>query len=113
VTQTRAGLLSGETPNSLNSATGKLLVVDYDVTNHNEATELESNGFFDWADNPPWDLWVCEFDQKLICWIPTVFVDVVAKSMLVECMGMLHWVTDENARLGWHPQWMTRQTYGG
>ena len=92
---------------------GRLLVVEYNMTNHNEITEGESDGFFDWADNPPWDLWVCESADDLICWIPNVFVDVVLRSMQVECMEMLHWVTPENARLGYHPEWMPKYQAGG
>ncbi len=114
VTTTRSRLLANHIPVSApTDSAGQLLLVDYNITNHNEATEDESNGFFDWADNPPWDLWVCESDDKLICWIPAVFVDVVNRSMQVECMDMLHWVTPENARLGWHPEWMVDSTNGG
>lgn len=114
VTETRSQLLADHDLDELaNSVSGQLLVVDYNNTNHNEATEVESNGFFDWADNPPWDLWVCEYDDNLICWIPAIFVDVVISSMQVECMDMLHWVTPDNARLGWHPEWMANYANGG
>ena len=110
----RAQLLANQgLDSSAGTPDGRLLIVDYNDTNHNEATEDESNGFFDWADNPPWDLWVCDYTDKLVCWIPHVFVDVVDRSMLVECMDMLHWVTPENARLGWHPDWMANRTFGG
>ena len=91
---------------------GRLLLVDYNVTNHNEATEDESDGFFDWADNPPWDLWVGEFGDKLICWIPSKFVDVVQRSMAVECMDMLHWI-DQNDESFNFPDWMVRIAIGG
>jgi hypothetical protein len=114
VTATRSRLLADQHFDVLvNNPAGQLLVVDYNITNHNEATEDESNGFFDWADNPPWDLWVFELDDKLVCWIPAIFVDVVIRSMQVECMDMLHWVTPDNARLGWHPDWMVNYANGG
>ena len=93
VTTTRSRLLANQIPDSdTNNHAGQLLLVDYNITNHNEATEDESSGFFDWADNPPWDLWVCESDDKLVCWIPETFVNVVKRSMQVECM--------DNATLG-------------
>ena len=91
---------------------GRLLLVDYNITNHNEATEIKSNGFFDWADNPPWDLWVCEITDKLGCWIPQEFVDTVRRSMEVECMNMLEWVTDEHRRRG-YPDWLPNYKNGG
>lgn len=91
---------------------GQLLLVDYNDTNHNEATEDESNGFFDWADNPPWDLWVCEIGDKLICWIPSEFISTVSDSIAVECMGMLEWVTDDHGRLG-YPEWLPQYKHGG
>lgn len=114
VSVTRSRLLAAhDLDASATNRAGRLLIVDYNNSNHNEATEDESNGFFDWADNPPWDLWVCELDDTLVCWIPAVFVDVVDRSMQVECMEMLHWVTPENARLGWHPDWMVNYTNSG
>lgn len=91
---------------------GRLLLVDYNDTNHNEATEDESNGFFDWADNPPWDLWVCEIGDKLVSWIPTEFITSVTRSIEVECMGMLEWVTDDFGRLG-YPEWLPKYKDGG
>ncbi|MBL8872036.1 MAG: hypothetical protein JNK90_19845 [Planctomycetaceae bacterium] len=84
---------------------GRLLLVDYKVSNHNEATEDESAGFFDWADNPPWDLWVGEYDELLVAWIPHEFVEVVVRSEQVECMGMFHWA-DDFALCGRIPTWL-------
>lgn len=97
---------------STSNHAGRLLLVDYNNTNHNEATEDESNGFFDWADNPPWDLWVCEIGDTLVCWIPDAFIDVVRRSMKVECMGMLEWVTNDHARLGYQ-EWLPIYKNGG
>ena len=71
---------------------GDLLLVDYEISNHNEATELETAGFFDWADNPPWDLWIGEYNGQLLTWIPPELHDVVQRGDSVECMGMFHWV---------------------
>lgn len=71
---------------------GRLLLADFEITNHNEATEIESNGFFDWADNPPWDLWLGVYQNQLLSWIPPQFVETVERSMLVECMDMFRWM---------------------
>lgn len=75
---------------------GKLLLVDYERTNHNEATEIQTKGFFDWADNPPWDLWIGEYDKQLLAWIPPDLVDVVRRGDSVECMGIFQWVEYED-----------------
>lgn len=89
VVQRRSTLLNvqGESP----PLSGRLLLADFEITNHNRATEFESNGFFDWADNPPWDLWLGIYQGHLLSWIPTEFVDTVERSFLVECMNMLSW----------------------
>jgi hypothetical protein len=94
VADTRRKLLRGKSAGQLPAPIGRLLLVDYKETNHNEATEHESNGFFDWADNPPWDLWIGEHDKQLIAWIPDQFVDLVVRSEQVECTGMFHWAED-------------------
>jgi hypothetical protein len=114
VTTTRSRLLPAQALEAaVSNSAGRLLVVDYNLTNHNEATEAESSGFFDWADNPPWDLWVRELNDQLVCWIPAAFVDLVVRAMQVECVGMLHWSTPDNARLGRHPDWLMNYTSGG
>lgn len=95
---------------SRSSAHGDLLIVDYDATNVNGLTEEESDRFLDDADNPPWDLWVCGFEDKLICWIPELFVSKVVRAMRVDHFDVLHWVTPETAKAGVHPEWMLKYT---
>ncbi len=77
---------------SATSIYGQLLLVDYEITNHNEATEVETDGFFDWADNPPWDLWIGEYNSQLLVWVPPELVNVVRRGNDVECMGMFQWI---------------------
>lgn len=86
----RSAILGSQSTST--SIYGHLLLVDYKITNHNEATEIETNGFFDWADNPPWDLWIGEYNSQLLVWIPQELVDVVRRGIDVECMGMFQWV---------------------
>jgi hypothetical protein len=90
VAKKRSALLASKTIDS--DFYGELLSVDYEITNHNEATELETDGFFDWADNPPWDLWIGEYNGQLLVWIPPELHDVVERGNAVECMGMFQWV---------------------
>jgi hypothetical protein len=94
VVATRHRLLIGTAPAIPIAKNGRLLLSDYKVSNHNEATEHESGGFFDWADNPPWDLWVGEYAEKLIAWIPEPLIELVVRAERVECMGMFHWADD-------------------
>ena len=113
VTDTRSNLLTLETKTRRREENaGRLLLVEYNATNHNDATKIESDGFFDFADNPPWDLWVCGFGDNLIGWIPNQFVSVVAQSMNVECIGMLHWI-DSNDEEFKYPDWLVRHAIGG
>lgn len=90
VANKRSAILASQ--RTATSIYGLLLLVDYQITNHNEATEIETNGFFDWADNPPWDLWIGEYNSQLLAWIPPELVDVVHRGNHVECMGMFQGV---------------------
>ena len=70
---------------------GKLLLCFFDYTNHNQLTADETEWFFDWADNPPWDTWITTIGEALVSWVPRQFVDVVDHAIPMECMGMLLW----------------------
>ena len=70
-----------------------------------QSTNISAPPFFDWADNPPWGLWVGEYDENLVVWIPEPFIDIVVRSERVECMGMFHWI-DERAFDSRIPDWI-------
>ena len=42
--------------------TGRVLLCAYDYTNHNGLTDMETKGYIDEHDNPPWDTWICEIE---------------------------------------------------
>ena len=76
------------------SSKGQLLTLDYANTNFNEVTEIETRGFFDFADNPPWDLWIGDCGGLLLSWIPDGFVDIVEEAIEIEMFEVLRWVDD-------------------
>jgi hypothetical protein len=86
---------------------GALLLFDPGQSLSDGAAQVESKGFFD-ADNvPPWDLWVAyieeakqrpkvwtPFDSFLLCWIPPHLEDLVDRSIAVNPERCLHWARD-------------------
>ena len=87
-------------------AKGQLLTLDYANTNFNEVTEIETRGFFDFADNPPWDLWIGDCCGLLVSWIPEEFVDIVDDAIEIELFEVLRWVDDVRDAYNL-PRWLT------
>lgn len=78
---------------------GKMMLVDFECTNANESTEIETRGFFDSRDNPPWDLWVGVFKNELLVWVPPDLVDLFEQAEAVECMGIFQWIAIDDLPL--------------
>ena len=91
-------------PNQLDLSSGGLLLFDPGQSLSDGAAQVESNGFFD-ADNiPPWDLWIAyieepkqqlnswtRFDSFLLCWIPQALSEMVDHSLAVNPERCLEW----------------------
>jgi hypothetical protein len=71
------------------------------------AAEVESNGFFDADNTPPWDLWVTyiqepkqrgnlwtRFDAFVLCWIPPAFTELADRSIAVNPEKCIAWARD-------------------
>ena len=74
------------------SQSGRLLLCYYEQTNHNGLTQILSDGYFDFFDNPPWDTWVDHQDGALIAWVPADLIEMVDTVIQDECVGMLMWM---------------------
>lgn len=110
VVRKRSVLLDATKLVSINGLpTGRVLLTMYEITNHNRATEFATDGFFDWADNPPWDLWIGELDDLLVCWIPESFVGLVDLADSVECMSMFSWADNPKTHFN-VPDWLRKFT---
>lgn len=82
---------------------GRLLFYTADWTLSTGGSQLETYGFFDAHECPPFDTWVWfvpqapkgssdVFDHYLVAWIPPVFLELVEKGIEVcptECLGRL------------------------
>ena len=82
---------------------GRLLVYFPDAELADGAAEVESSGFFDVFNTPPWDTWVAlrrdergedrGYSVYLVSWVPSVFLDLASAGIGVnpeECILWLH-----------------------
>jgi hypothetical protein len=86
---------------------GNLLIFDPEQSLSDGASEVESNGFFDAENTPPWDLWVAyiqepkqrsnlwsRFDAFVLCWIPPAFTELVDRAIAVNPEKCIEWAKD-------------------
>ncbi|AKF10722.1 hypothetical protein [Sandaracinus amylolyticus] len=88
-------------PPSTRPASGRLLVYFPDANLSCGAAELETDGFFD-ADNvPPWDTWISVHDRAhgcpsygsmLVCWVPPALVELVDRGIDVNPEQCIVWI---------------------
>lgn len=102
---------SGMAPNSQDEALsregqGKLLAFDPSASLSDGAASVATEGFFDFDNTPPWDLWLAyettttpylsswrPFSTYLICWIPDALVELVSAGCDVNPEGCLKWLS--------------------
>lgn len=64
------------------------------------ASEVESCGFFDVHNTPPWDCWVAlreaepDLGQYLVCWVPPSLVAVANAGIWVNPEQCIRWLDD-------------------
>jgi hypothetical protein len=82
---------------------GRLLLYFPDADLSDGAAELETRGFFDVFNTPPWDTWVGLFHRAdgdiayrefLICWIPSQFVSLAQRGIDVNPEACIDWLDD-------------------
>lgn len=57
-------------------------------------SEIETDGFIDDTNTPPWDSWVCMVDELLISWIPPAVVDDVQRAIEFNAEECITWLSD-------------------
>lgn len=84
---------------------GRLLLYSPERTDQGGASWSDTEGFFDCADVPPWDTWVCYIPSgsveplfktapPLVCWIPPALIEIATDGIEVNPMGCLAWASD-------------------
>ena len=94
---------------SLFALKGRMLVMDPQSTLCDGAAELESGGFFDSQNVPPWDTWVGFFwDERLpesafrtclLCWVPDFAIPQVNAGIAANPEGCIGWSSDVDSPL--------------
>lgn len=100
----RAEML-GSAP-AVDAAAGRLLVFDPGESLTDGAAQVESEGWFDEDNAPPWETWIAyiieeprhagrwtHLDSYLLCWVPGDRVDVVDRSILVIPERCVEWAS--------------------
>jgi hypothetical protein len=71
---------------------GKLLVYAPEENLADGAAQLESKGFFDGDNVPPWDTWVAFSHGILLSWIPPQFVGLAQNGIDVNPECCIRWM---------------------
>jgi hypothetical protein len=106
VARRRAAMLLTEPPSD-REVRGRLLAFDREMSLSDGAAAVESRGFFDDDNTPPWDCWLVfvvdkprspgrwsPFDSYVLCWIPASLVDVVTRAAQVNPEDCLRWADE-------------------
>ena len=82
---------------------GRLLVYFPDGELSDGAAEIESRGFFDVNNAPPWDTWIALFRDDsadissrdhLVSWVPKELVEIVDRGIYVNPEQCIVWLSD-------------------
>jgi hypothetical protein len=86
-----------------NLSGGRLLLATPDESDLSGLSEWESGGLINALDIPPWDTWVSYVHEQvaphdwvayLLCWIPTEFIPLVERGILVNPVECFFWASD-------------------
>lgn len=83
---------------------GRLLVWHRDDTIDDGAGELETDGYLDESDMPPWDTWSAYVDSEacsgyLLSWVPPEFIERTGRAIECNAYGALYWLRGSDLRL--------------
>jgi hypothetical protein len=88
---------------------GRLLGYGPDETVLDGASEGATHGFFNWEDEPPWDLWLgwmveTSGGQYLVSWIPPSLLKTAQEGIDANPVDCIHWLPELEEALGLEPQ---------
>ncbi len=79
-------------PKDIQYPTGGRLLIYFPHENLCDGVaQYSSKGLFDVDNVPPWDTWVCFFDQKLVSWIPDQLVAFADQGIDVNPEECIQW----------------------
>src|SRR5262245_17608785 len=70
---------------------GRLLAFYPQVTIFDGFAAIESDGFFDRANVPPWDTWIYFIDDFLISFVPQRFIDNAERGLITNAEQCIVW----------------------
>lgn len=73
---------------------GRLLLYAPDENLFDGASQYGSKGFFDVDNIPPWDTWVCFFENYLVSWVPQQLVELANQGIDVNPEGCILWAPE-------------------
>ena len=76
---------------NVNEGGGRLLIYFPSESLADGAAEVQSKGFFDYDNVPPWDTWVAYSDRTLLSWIPAQLVPLVQRGIDVNPEECIRW----------------------
>ncbi|GAB4135473.1 MAG: hypothetical protein Tsb009_01790 [Planctomycetaceae bacterium] len=88
---------------------GKLLLFFPDATLSDGAAEMESEGFYDVSNTPPWDTWISYFEDRtpihgsydtyLLAFVPAELVELAEIGITINPEECIQWLTDADVKL--------------
>jgi hypothetical protein len=88
---------------------GRLMVYFPDADLCDGAAELETGGWFDVYNTPPWDTWAGFFQDDrpgsdayaryLVAWVPAPFVEIVVRGICVNPEQCIAWLDDTDCEI--------------
>ena len=82
------------TEDASGTSTGRLLAFYPRVTIFDGFAAIESDGFYDPANVPPWDTWVCFVDDFLISFVPRRFTVNAECGIITNAEECIVWLRD-------------------
>lgn len=73
---------------------GKLLLYAPDENLFDGAAEYSSRGFFDVDNIPPWDTWICLFEEYVLSWVPPQLLDLANAGIEVNPEQCILWAPE-------------------
>jgi hypothetical protein len=73
---------------------GRLLLYSPDENLCDGAARYTSKGFFDFDNIPPWDTWVCFFQQYLVSWVPPQLLELANQGIDANPEGCIAWAQE-------------------
>lgn len=89
----RAAGATAPTLVNVNQGGGRMLTYVPSESLFDGAAEVQSKGFFDYDNAPPWDTWIAYSDRTLLSWVPGELVPLVQLGIDVNPEECIRWMS--------------------